>query len=142
MSVYVDDVEHRFRGMIMCHMWADSLDELLTMADRLPLDRRWLQKPPKASWTHFDISRSMKAKALRLGAILTDKYGPLEHVARLDVASGDAVRAAYGSCKLARIASIRGTKLEKFPTLPAGEVGKVKRADAQAVERTGERDGT
>ena len=28
MTVYVDDVRHRFAGMVMCHLWADTLDEL------------------------------------------------------------------------------------------------------------------
>lgn len=82
MSVYVDDVRHPFGRMIMCHMWADSLDELLTMADRIGVARRWLQQPPKASWVHFDISLGMKSKAIGFGAILTDKYGPSEFVAR------------------------------------------------------------
>lgn len=101
MPVYVDDVRHRFRGMIMCHMWADSLDELLQMADRIGMARRWLQQPPKASWVHFDISLTMKAKALRAGAILTDRYGPVEHVARL---RGDAA-------KLESIAQVRAMRL-------------------------------
>jgi hypothetical protein len=82
MAVYVDDVRHRFGRMIMCHMWADSLDELLAMADRIGVQRKWLQQPPKASWVHFDISLGMKAKAIGYGAILTDKYGPTEHVAK------------------------------------------------------------
>lgn len=82
MAVYVDDVRHRFRGMIMCHMWADSLEELLAMADRIGMARRWLQRPPKASWVHFDVSLTLKAKAIAAGAILTDRYGPVEHVAR------------------------------------------------------------
>jgi len=69
--------------MIMCHMWADELDELLTMADKIGVARRWLQQPPKASWIHFDISLGMKAKALANGAVLTDMFGPSEHVARL-----------------------------------------------------------
>jgi hypothetical protein len=119
MSVYVDDARHPFRGMIMCHMWADSLDELLAMADRLPLDRRWLQKPPKASWTHFDVSLAMKTKALRLGAALTDKYGPVEHVARLNVASGDPALVAYGEKKLADVARVRS--LPAAPSFPAKE---------------------
>lgn len=83
MSVYVDDVRHRFGRMIMCHMWADSVDELLAMADRVGAQRKWLQGPPKASWVHFDVSLTMKAKALASGAILIDRYGPVEHVARL-----------------------------------------------------------
>lgn len=83
MGVYVDDVRHRYGRMVMCHMWADTLDELLAMADRIGVARRWLQKPPKASWVHFDISLGMKAKAIAAGATLTDKYGPVEHVAKL-----------------------------------------------------------
>lgn len=83
MTVYVDDVRHKFGRMVMCHMWADSLPELLAMADGIGVQRKWLQQPPKASWVHFDISLGMKAKALAVGAVLTDKYGPVEHVARL-----------------------------------------------------------
>lgn len=82
MTVYVDDVRHRYGRMVMCHMWADTLDELLSMADRIGVHRKWLQQPPNASWVHFDISLGMKAKAITLGAVLTDKYGPLEFEAR------------------------------------------------------------
>jgi hypothetical protein len=84
MTVYVDDVRHPFGRMVMCHLWADSLDELLEMADRIGVARKWLQQPPKASWVHFDISLSRKVFALREGAVLTDKYGPSEHCARLN----------------------------------------------------------
>lgn len=83
MTVYVDDVRHRFGRMVMCHMWADTLPELLAMADRIGVARRWLQQPPKASWVHFDISLGKKAEALAAGAVLTDRFGPAEHVARL-----------------------------------------------------------
>lgn len=83
MTVYVDDVRHPYGRMIMCHMWADSLDELLEMADAIGMNRKWLQQPPKASWVHFDVSLTLKARAIARGAILTDKYGPVEHVARL-----------------------------------------------------------
>lgn len=82
MAVYVDDVRLRFGRMVMCHMWADTEDELHAFAAKLGLKRSWFQQPPKASWKHYDISLSVKASALRLGAILTDKYGPVEHVAR------------------------------------------------------------
>lgn len=83
MSVFVDDVKHSYRGMVMCHMWADSLEELFAMVDKIGVNRKWLQQPPKASWVHFDICLAKKALAIRNGAILTDKYGPVEHVARL-----------------------------------------------------------
>lgn len=55
MSIYVDDVAHKFGNMTMCHMWADSLEELLEMADKIGVQRKWLQQPPKASWVHKSI---------------------------------------------------------------------------------------
>lgn len=83
MTVYVDDVRIPFGRMIMAHMWADSVDELHAMAAAVGLKRRWFQTPPAASWDHYDVSLGTKAKALARGAVLTDKYGPLDHVARL-----------------------------------------------------------
>ena len=108
MSVYVDDMEASFGRMKMCHMWADTLDELLAMADRIGVDRRWLQRPsgssdghdpryeadPRlrlgmdASWVHFDIAKAKRRAAVAAGAIITDRFGPLEHTARLSIASG------------------------------------------------------
>jgi len=109
MTVYVDDVRHRFGRLIMCHMWADSLEELLAMADRIGVARKWLQQPPKASWVHFDISASKKRLALENGAVLTDWRGPVEHVARLDVASGDENRVRHGLKMLEAVALARAT---------------------------------
>lgn len=102
MAVYLDDVRHPYGRMVMCHMWADGLDELLAMADRIGLDRKWLQTPPGSSWVHFDVSLGLKAKALAAGAILTDRYGPSEHVARL---RGDAAGLARVSDARARAAA-------------------------------------
>lgn len=110
MTVHVDDVRHPFGRMFMCHMWSQSLDELLAMADRIGVARKWLQQPPKASWVHFDISLSKKALAIEAGAVLTDKYGPLEHEARLHIASGVPERVALGEKKLKRIADVRAMK--------------------------------
>ena len=101
MSVYVDDVRHAFGRMVMCHLWADSLDELLAMVDRIGVQRKWLQQPPHASWVHFDITLSKKARALEAGAILTDKYGPVEFLARH---RGDQM-------KLDQIAALRARRL-------------------------------
>jgi hypothetical protein len=103
MTVYVDDVRHKFRHMTMCHMWADTLDELLAMARRIGVQPKWLQQPPKASWVHFDVSIGKKDLARKYGAVLTDKYGPLEHLAKLDVASGDCERLRRGVLKLEQI---------------------------------------
>lgn len=93
MTVYVDDVRHQFGRMVMCHMWADTDEELLAMADIVGVARKWIQGHPvlsfdkhkDASWVHFDISLSCKAKALAAGAVLTDKYGPLIHTKLLDI---------------------------------------------------------
>jgi Protein of unknown function (DUF4031) len=82
MAVYVDDVRHRYGRMIMCHMWADTLGELMAMVQRIGVPSRWLQAPPKSSWVHFDISLGKKALAIASGAVLTDKYGPIEFEAR------------------------------------------------------------
>lgn len=63
MSVYVDDMQAPFRGMIMCHMFADSDAELNAFARQLGLKFAWKHKE------HFDISQSKKAEAIKLGAI-------------------------------------------------------------------------
>lgn len=84
MSVYVDTMRAPFGRMVMCHLWADSREELLAFVDKIGVQRKWIQEPPKASWVHFDVSLGKKKLALAAGAILTDRLGPLEHVARLE----------------------------------------------------------
>jgi len=82
MAVYVDDARIPYRGMLMCHLWADTREELHTFAATLGLRRSWFQCPPRASWEHYDICLSKRAEAVRRGAIPTDRYGPSEYVAR------------------------------------------------------------
>lgn len=89
MSVYVDNARNAFGKMRMCHMWADTREELFAMADRISVARRWFQRPAHvampgmdASWEHFDIAQSKRALAVAAGAIETDKYGPVEFEAR------------------------------------------------------------
>lgn len=54
--------------MKMCHMTADSHDELIAMADRIGVARRWIQYP--GTWReHFDICKSKRALAVASGAI-------------------------------------------------------------------------
>ena len=107
MPVYVDDMEADFGRMKMCHMWADTLDELLEMAVTIGVQRKWLQQPPKASWVHFDIAKSKKALAIKAGAIQTDKFGPVEFEAQRDIASGDPDREKRGR---KRIIMIKGAR--------------------------------
>jgi hypothetical protein len=110
MTVYVDDANIPHRGMIMSHLWADTLPELLAMVDRIGVQRRWLQQPPKASWVHFDISHGKKQLAIRAGAVRTDKFGPVEHLARQDIASGNAARAARGRQQLENVERSRALR--------------------------------
>lgn len=68
MSVYVDDMKAKFGRMVMCHMIADSSDELLAMADAIGVDRKWIQHPGTHK-EHFDIALSKRALAVAAGAI-------------------------------------------------------------------------
>ncbi len=68
MAVYVDDMNAKFGRMIMCHMIADTKDELLAMADTIGVQRKWIQKEGTCH-EHFDISLGSKKKAVEAGAI-------------------------------------------------------------------------
>lgn len=100
MTVYVDSTRNPLGRMIMCHMWADSIDELHAMADALGMRREWLHAPPDAKWPHYDVSRSRKMMAISKGAVLTDRLGFIEFIARQ---KGD-------QRKLRKIASYRARK--------------------------------
>lgn len=69
MTVYVDDMRAKYGRMIMCHMLADTDDELHAMAARIGVARRWWQSPEATSGSHYDISLSCRAKALAVGAV-------------------------------------------------------------------------
>ena len=67
MAVYVDEAKHPYGRMVMCHMMADSSDELLSMADKIGVARKWIQKAG-TPYEHFDVSKGARAKAVELGA--------------------------------------------------------------------------
>ena len=67
MTVYIDKANIPYRRMKMCHMIADSLDELHLMADAIGVKRKWFQSHTK--YPHYDICLSSKAKAMKLGAV-------------------------------------------------------------------------
>jgi hypothetical protein len=54
--------------MVMCHMIADTADELLAMVDRIGVKRKWIQYPgtPKE---HFDICWTKRKLAVKAGAV-------------------------------------------------------------------------
>jgi hypothetical protein len=62
MAVYVDDMRAKVGRMIMCHMMADSEEELLEMADKIGVNRKWHQGD------HFDICLNKRALAVAAGA--------------------------------------------------------------------------
>ena len=68
MAVYVDDMRAKFGRMIMCHMFADTTEELLAMADTIGVARRWLQHAGEPGREHFDIALSKRALAVAAGA--------------------------------------------------------------------------
>jgi hypothetical protein len=55
----------------MCHMVADSLDELHAMAERIGVKRRWFQS--RVSLPHYDICKSKRALAVKYGAKEIDR---------------------------------------------------------------------
>lgn len=68
MAVYIDKMNAKYRNMIMCHMLADTEQELVNMAKSIGVDPKWMQY--KGTYkAHFDICLSKKEKALKLGAI-------------------------------------------------------------------------
>lgn len=67
--MYVDAAQHQFGRMLMCHMIADTKEELLEMADKIGVQRKWIQKEG-TRWEHFDISKGKREEAIRHGAIV------------------------------------------------------------------------
>jgi hypothetical protein len=67
MAVYVDNMKAGFGRMKMCHMIADTTEELLEMVDKIGIKRKWIQD--KGTYLeHFDICLSKRKKAVELGA--------------------------------------------------------------------------
>jgi hypothetical protein len=67
MTVYVDNMKAKYGRMTMCHMVADTDDELHAMAARIGVARHWHQKAGTPQ-SHYDICLSKRAAAVAAGA--------------------------------------------------------------------------
>lgn len=83
MAVYVDDMRAPFRRMIMCHMIADTPDELHAMAARIGMRREWFQGRSRVP--HYDVCLQRRAQAVALGAIEVDRAGLCEVLRRMKI---------------------------------------------------------
>ena len=106
MAIYVDNAQHPFGCMKMCHM----LGELLQMANLIGLDRCLFQPWPHP---HFNVSLGYRARAIKAGPILVDCRGIAKVMkAQRDLLTQDSMEketfeAATAACTKARIAAIR-----------------------------------
>src|SRR5712691_4653724 len=71
-AVYVDKARNAYRQMKMCHMVADTIEELHMMAEAIGIKRKWFQSN---SHPHYDICQSKRARAISAGAIEIDRRG-------------------------------------------------------------------
>ena len=71
MTVYVDSECIRWRGRDWCHLVADSVEELHDFAARLGLQRNWFQN--RGRYPHYDVTRAVRNRALRMGAVDADR---------------------------------------------------------------------
>jgi hypothetical protein len=69
MTVYVDDMGAKLGRMKMSHMIADTTLELDRMARLIGVDKKWRQHSGDFARKHYDVCRSKKALAVKLGAV-------------------------------------------------------------------------
>ena len=71
-SVYVDPIRpvEYGRWKYACHMIADTLDELHSMAGAIGMQRSWFQP---SSFPHYDLLRFRREAAVKLGAVELEK---------------------------------------------------------------------
>ena len=63
MVVYVDPSVYPFGRMLMCHMMADTIEELHQMVDKIGVDRKHFQGD------HYDICKAKRQLAVNEGAV-------------------------------------------------------------------------
>jgi hypothetical protein len=78
MAVYVDSARIPYGRMKMCHMLADTIEELHAMADAIGLKREWFQGDSSAP--HYDVCWTKRGAALLRGALPADRKKVVELV--------------------------------------------------------------
>lgn len=81
MPVYVDNQKNNYGRMKMCHMLADTENELHEMADKIGIKRKWYQA--NASTPHYDICQSKRKLAVEFGAIEVNRKQTVEIIRKL-----------------------------------------------------------
>lgn len=66
--IYIDDMFAAFRRYKMSHLIADTDEELFAMVDKIGVQRKWHQAPPRHD-SHFDIAAGKRLLAINAGAI-------------------------------------------------------------------------
>ena len=56
-----------YTGGQWCHMWADTLQELHAMADKVGMRRSWFQD--RQTFPHYDLTPSKRRLAVAYGAV-------------------------------------------------------------------------
>ena len=70
MAVYVNKLRRRFGGLSLCHLLADSLDELHAMATRIGLEPSLFNRD---RIPHYDLSLTKRREAISAGAVEIDR---------------------------------------------------------------------
>lgn len=68
MGVYVDNMRMGYGRMVMCHMIADTTEELLAMRERLGIAHVPLEDAGTYR-EHLDVCRAKRALAVAAGAV-------------------------------------------------------------------------
>ncbi len=98
MSVYVDAPIYFYGRMVMCHLIGDTPEELHQMADRIGVARRWYQAPPAASFWHYDVCKTKRARAVAAGAVACDRSAFVAHLRRIRASGVFLPGSSEGTC--------------------------------------------
>jgi hypothetical protein len=99
MAVYVDTMRAKFKRMVMCHMIADSLEELHAMAEKIGMKREWFQD---TRWPHYDVSLSRKKLAIQYGAKEINRRELMDWMKRKMEERNEGQKGKAGDCGLGR----------------------------------------